>query len=148
MSDDMYTVENVLRSERLLANAEPLYVGEDELDRFTAVARELLQNHCVEMRAAALWNRKGYLDGGAVDEKLGAQSYRRGTHGEAVVVSVSFVVPDYTINHTDGLLELLNDMAANERSADADRKAAARRVKEGKLAELEAQAAALRAELS
>lgn len=146
--DEMFTVTNVLRNERLLASAEPLYVSEDELDKFAAVAKELMRSHCVELRAAALWDRKGYLDGGPVDEKLGGSSYRRGGYGEAVAVSVTFVVPDYAIYDTDGMMEILGSLAANERSADADRKAAARRVKEGKLAELEAQAAALRAELA
>lgn len=148
MSDDLYTVTNVLRNERLLASAEPLYVSEDELDKFTAVAKQLLQNHCVELRAAALWDRKGCLDGGPVDEKLGGSSYRRGGYGEAVAVSATFVVPDYAIYDTDGMMEMLGSLAANERSGDADRKAAARRVKESRLAALEAEASALRAELA
>lgn len=51
--EEMYTVQNVLRNERILAHAEPIYMSEYELERFFAVAREVAVNHCVEMRGAA-----------------------------------------------------------------------------------------------
>ena len=116
---------------------EVLEINDDDMDLTWAYGP------VVEVRSGAIWDRKGYPDGGSLSPDVSSSSYRK---DELVYFQVSMAVP--LRNVTDIQRAAVDAASAADKKIRVAELAALKAAKEEELSALEARAAKLREELA